>query len=432
MCSQFWKQFFEASANVSLSGYEELANGNETTVLNSNEESTTAHDQTTPARTPHPQGAGRSHDITIEDESSTFNARAQDQGRQRTTNDSVLTDTGDDLSGSTPRPPATKSIPTRPQFANLDSPYEQLRRRELGKAAAEANKTPAFGSGPGGDAMEDDDSELIFQQHTARLPDMSMTPHRAQNTPFGDQQRGGGTANKDPILHRMPDRNYRVGATPHKGQQASGVSPIKWKVTEKKQHPLLDHKGKGKAKDDNRPLWQDSFMSSPEMEVPQLRSAAFMSPIKSAYRGNTRAAAAAYAARSAPRTPGLSVQTPMAGRKTKDVYSTQPSANANASAANATNAGKTPIPKGTIEAKKRYLEEIDWESDSEQDPFGGMSPPKTIQFALPPSKLLQTPAREASKKIVENLLLTAGEMPESSEFSPSVVKMNPDLMDETF
>ncbi|EAA32681.2 hypothetical protein GE21DRAFT_6645 [Neurospora crassa] len=423
--TKFWKQFFEASANVSLSGYEELANGNETTVLNSNEESTSAHDQTTPAGTPHPQSAGRSHDITIDDESSaTFNAQGQNQVRQRTTNDSVLTDTGDDLSGSTPRPPATKSIPSRPQFANLDSPYEQLRRREL-KAAAEASKTPGFGSGSGGDTMEDDDSELIFQQHTARLPDMSMTPHRAQNTPFGEQQQQrGGTANKDPILHRMPDRNYRVGATPHKGHQASGVSPIKWKVTEKKP-PLIDPKGKGKAREE-KPLWQDSFMSSPEMEVPQLRSAAFMSPIRSAYRGNTRAAAAAYAARSAPRTPGVSVQTPLAGRKTKDVFS--------ANAANAhTNAGKTPIPKGTVEAKKRYLEEIDWESDSEQDPFGGMSPPKTIQFALPPSKLLQTPAREASKKIVENLLLTAGEMPEGeSEFSPSVVKMNPDLMDETF
>ncbi|EGZ74054.1 hypothetical protein NEUTE2DRAFT_149914 [Neurospora tetrasperma FGSC 2509] len=410
LASQFWKQFFEASANVSLSGYEELANSNETTVLNSNEESTSAHDQTTPAGTPHPQSAGRSHDITIDDESSaTFNAQGQNQGRQRTTNDSVLTDTGDDLSGSTPRPPATKSIPSRPQFANLDSPYEQLRRREL-KAAAEANKTPGFGSGSGGDTMEDDDSELIFQQHTARLPDMSMTPHRAQNTPFGEQQQQrGGTANKDP--HPPPHARQELPRRSNATQRPPGERRI-------------PNQMESKAREE-KPLWQDSFMSSPEMEVPQLRSAAFMSPIRSAYRGNTRAAAAAYAARSAPRTPGVSVQTPLAGRKTKDVFS----ANANAH----TNAGKTPIPKGTVEAKKRYLEEIDWESDSEQDPFGGMSPPKTIQFALPPSKLLQTPAREASKKIVENLLLTAGEMPEGeSEFSPSVVKMNPDLMDETF
>ncbi len=97
-------------------------------------------------------------------------------------------------------------------------------------------------------------------------------------------------------------------------------------------------------------------------------------------------------------------------------------------------------------------EEITWESDSEDGGFGGMSPPKTIQFALPPSKLLQTPgrlarvssdvsyceltlvsAREASKRIVDDILLTAGaELDESSEYSPTVVKMNADILDDTF
>ena len=37
-----------------------------------------------------------------------------------------------------------------------------------------------------------------------------------------------------------------------------------------------------------------------------------------------------------------------------------------------------------------------------------MSPPKTLQFHVPQSRLLQTPAREASRRIVEDLLLTAG------------------------
>jgi DASH complex subunit ASK1 len=37
-----------------------------------------------------------------------------------------------------------------------------------------------------------------------------------------------------------------------------------------------------------------------------------------------------------------------------------------------------------------------------------MSPPKTMQFYVPQSRLMQTPAREASKRIVEDLLLTAG------------------------
>jgi len=99
-------------------------------------------------------------------------------------------------------------------------------------------------------------------------------------------------------------------------------------------------------------------MSSPEMAVPQLRSAAFMSPMRAAYRS-----------KGGPRTPGVSVQTPMAGggKKTRDVYST----------------GKE---------EGRYADDYTWESDSEEGGgFGGMSPPKTIQFALPPQKLLQTP-----------------------------------------
>lgn len=38
----------------------------------------------------------------------------------------------------------------------------------------------------------------------------------------------------------------------------------------------------------------------------------------------------------------------------------------------------------------------------------GYSPPKTMQFSLPPSKLLATPAREASRRIVHDILQTAG------------------------
>ena len=82
-----------------------------------------------------------------------------------------------------------------------------------------------------------------------------------------------------------------------------------------------------------------------------------MSPVRAAYKGKAAAAG--------PRTPGVSVQTPAAGRKTKDVFSSK---------------------RG---ASSKYDDDITWESDD--DEFGGMSPPKTIQFALPPSKLLQTP-----------------------------------------
>ncbi|KAK5653851.1 hypothetical protein OQA88_7775 [Cercophora sp. LCS_1] len=382
--SKFWKQFFEASANVSLSGYEELANvDDETTALtNSEEGESTAianHDETTDAyntprrhaRTGSGAGGGDGTTVLIDDEESSI-------FHQHTTADrhagemSVLSDRDGDLSGSTPRPPTTRSLPLRP--AGLDSPYEALMKRELGK-----------------DAVEEEDTELLFQQHTARLPDMSMTPGVGRGRDDDDLLLSG--KNKDPLLHRMLDKNYRVMATPLKG--ATDVSPIKWKVT--------STEDKGKTREEKRPVWEDSPMSSPEMAVPQLRSAAFMSPMRAAYKGKI-------AAVGAPRTPGVSVQTPGVGKgKTKDVYG---SAN-----------------QGT---SSRYADEITWESDSE-DGFAGMSPPKTIQFALPPSKLLQTPAREASRKIVDNILLTAGaELEGSSEYSPTMVKMNPDILDDTF
>lgn len=107
-------------------------------------------------------------------------------------------------------------------------------------------------------------------------------------------------------------------------------------------------------------------MSSPEMAVPTLRSEAFMSPFKSNARQRLAAAT------QGPRTPGVSVQTPGTARKTRDVFASEASAKA----------------KG----KQKY--EIDWESDEDdgdEDLYAGMSPPKTIQFALAPSKLLQTP-----------------------------------------
>jgi DASH complex subunit ASK1 len=108
----------------------------------------------------------------------------------------------------------------------------------------------------------------------------------------------------------------------------------------------------------NKPSWRDSTspMSSPPAAAPQLHAEIFSSPIRQQY------------SRPAPRTPGISVQTPAKAK------------------------AKEPAVKL---AKK---DEISWESDSDEDAEGvyrelGMSPPKTIQFSLPQSRLLQTPGR---------------------------------------
>lgn len=203
---------------------------------------------------------------------------------------------------------------------------------------------------------EDEEESQLLAERTARLPDMSMTPGgqppEDDNDIFSTVKK-----NKDPLLHRVLDKNYRIQATPMKGY--GGMSPPKWRVTEQK----------GKEKENERvgvPAWQDSPMSSPEMEAPKLRSEAFMSPFKTGYKAKMAAAG--------PRTPGISVQTPAGGKKTRDIF-------AEASAAKSL-------------GKKK--DEITWGSDSDdefEDLYGGMSPPKTIQFALPASKLLQTPGK---------------------------------------
>jgi DASH complex subunit ASK1 len=286
---QFWKQFFEASANVSLSGVEERDDeeGDET-YTQSHDHASTYETSTTADETMRADGEEQSYDQT---------------------NDSLLDN--QDVSGSTPRPPRLKS---GANFAGYPSPYEQLKNEMKGRSVDE-DEGHNLPTTPGS---------------KSRLPDMSMTPKTM--SPFepttrlpSTQKRTGG----DVLLHRVLDKNYRIQATPHK-------TP--------------------KAKASWRDL--DSPMSSPPVAAPELRAEIFSSPVRLAYNQHH-----------APRTPGVSVQTPAKGR----------------------------VKDATVSKKKKKdKDEITWESDSDEDPEGvyaelGMSPPKTIQFSMPQSKLMQTP-----------------------------------------
>ncbi|CAK7230403.1 hypothetical protein SEUCBS140593_007577 [Sporothrix eucalyptigena] len=440
--SKFWKQFFEAAANVSLSGYEELANDEGSTGV---EETTTdTHEETSADYTARPR------DDEEGDQTVTYHD---------TRDESLLTDGDGDLSGSTPRPPATKSL--RPQFAELDSPYENLRRemnrgnagqrsRSGSRSQSHSRSRPpgiaaAGGGGDGaaadvgdestmmrfdddeGDIRDDSsaaDSELLAQR-TARLPNMSMTPRQSldeRNRRALEDEQANARRQKDPLMHRVLGKDYRIQATPHK-TAARGISPMRLKVTDRE--PTNVRNLVTKEEKVKRPAWQESSpLSSPEIAVPKLRSAAFMSPMRAAYRNKLTAAV------SGPRTPGVSVQTPARNKPREITFDDIES----------TETGQKPAAGLVRESaaagkKKRDPDEIMWDSSDEDgdDLYGGISPPKTINFALPPSKLLQTPAREASKRIVEDILLTAGEnLDRSSEYSPTMVKMNADILDETF
>lgn len=232
------------------------------------------------------------------------------------------------ISGSTPRAPRPKSsLDSEPRFADYPSPYEALKDELKGSARNRArdNETRAEPTTPG---------------TQSRIPDMSMTPN---SSPFDPTTYLQATAQHrpgaDPLLHRVLDKNYRIQATPHAARKEN-KTPAKAKT------PLY------------KPSWRDegSPMSSPPEAAPELHAEIFSSPIRQQYN------------RAAPRTPGISVQTPAKG-KASDF---------------------------TSDISKK--DEISWESDSDEDAEGvyrglGMSPPKTIQFSLPQSRLLQTPGR---------------------------------------
>ena len=341
---------------MSLSGYEELANDDDTTTT-----TTTTADESTALR----DDLTADHSVAQEQGVDTSTTRNADQSSAFQGEESLLDDA--ELSGSTPRPPATKTI--KADFANLESPYETM-KREMKKE--EEGYTTVLDEDDNDDEEDDgeegEDSTVLFAQRTARLPDMSMTPMHARQM---SARRQSPQKHKDPLLHRVLDKTYRLQSTPHRPQYR--VSPLK--------------RDTGATEKDGRgvPSWpEDSPASSPEMAIPTLRSEAFMSPYKSNARQRLAAATNTTTGRQpGPRTPGVSVQTPNTAKKSRDAF-----ADAAGTAAYAGNSSRA--------TGKQPKYEIDWESDEDDndaDLYAGMSPPKTIQFALPPSKLLQTPGR---------------------------------------
>ncbi|KAJ2902586.1 DASH complex subunit ask1 [Zalerion maritima] len=401
--SKFWKQFFESSANCSLSNYEEAASNPDDTTEQPDESSMPMEESTE---------VDRLEDDTAE----------TPRPKHHVGDDSMMS--RDEVSGSTPRPPATKTIHTNSQFANLGSPYEDLRQELKVESTAQAEEFEVdYTLGSEMDDRKDEtevlsdsdaDESALLAAHTRRLPDMSMTP-RAPATTLKLQPSTVKGGDKNPLLHRVLDKNYRIQATPMKGR----YSPI-----------MGGRRKREYQRDEPKDTW-DSPMSSPEIAAPQLRSAAFMSPIKAARLAGM---SGPLMSKAGPRTPGVSVQTPMT-QKRRDVF-----ASARKVGGDDTKTMELGRPigggvrdKGKSNKKGNKTEEIAWSSDEDDELYGGFSPPKTLHFAMSQSKLMQTPAREASKRIVEDILLTAGaEQSESSEFSPSLVKMNKDILDDSF
>ena len=372
--SKFWKQFFEASANVSLSGYEEGA-------LDDQDATNTELDTTATAlETPETERrtvAG--HQSEEEDEDSyTIESPTQMTGVHSTPK----------LPPSTGKGRASQHKPSyeKPPNSSYRSPSPRKYTGRNALAASQSSEEPSTPNAP-----------------ATRTRDLFSSPFETESAarPSAYEQ------NPDAVLHRnVLDKNYRIQATPHSQRKQQSYYNKPAATTP------------GTATRTQRQPWDDSPGSSPEISAPQLRSDLFSPAPKPRPQEQHQQK---YIPQ--PLTPGISVLTPA-----------KPSNN---QPARMTSTGR-PL-SSPPSARNRASRLFAAESSDEDDSFV-MSPPKTMQFHVPQSRLLQTPAREASRKIVDDLLLTAGadatdeiegEDNYFEEPSPSVVRKSWDE-DDTF
>ncbi|PGH11519.1 hypothetical protein AJ80_07085 [Polytolypa hystricis UAMH7299] len=368
--SKFWKQFFESSANVSLSGYEAQPPSE------GGQEGTTRTEESTIAT----ETAG-------EEESGSF---ATPSSEHIDVHDHRHDDGELDLSSlvispshSTPRP--TKYTQQRADDDDITSssidypsPYETL-HQDFSSIDTPSQMRSMAPSTP---------NQSIRRRpgNTTTTPSWSpasrMKPSTAKKT--------GKPA--DPVLHRVLDKTYRVQATPlgaggsrrdyFHTRAAAAVTP--------------------KSTKSKRPYF-DSPLSSPELEPPKLHSEIFSSPLKREGYDDSTLSTAGPATASRPHIPGVSVLTP----------------------------AKLRAPTRTA----GLWDDSDDDLDDDPSAFFGHSPPKTMQFHVPQSKLLKTPAKEASKRIVSDLLHRAGggdDFTSDFDYSPSLVQRAEGLDDDTF
>ncbi|KAJ5574929.1 hypothetical protein N7450_008828 [Penicillium hetheringtonii] len=372
--SKFWKQFFEASANVSLSGYEERPNEDETV-----QEPTATEEEI-------------SADIT---QTSSMEEPDQSYATPSSRHPDASHAERDDIdinelsisSHSTPRAPAhqeeddftTSSI-------DQSSSYENLKREiDQDQAPFDMPGSSTLPSTPGRQPFFPPDAGSVTPMSSPFVPPASSARYQSASRDDRYQKPS------DPVLHQVLDKTYRVQATPiGKGYRNTGGAAnarSKFTVTPKAEASS------------SRNAYNDSPMSSPEPEAPQLNSELFDSPLKgvNATPGtNRKRRTSSNRLRGTPQ-PGTSVLTP---------------------------------------AKKYGSHTPVWDSDDDLDDEDfGPSPPKTMQFHIPQSRLMKTPAKEASKRIVTDLLATAGAddiTDDIDDHSPGIIRRSGPMEDDTF
>ena len=370
--AQFWKKFFESSANVSLSTYEEdqlldhTATNTTASELSHLEETGTNYSGTE-TETP-------SRDILGHREDDDATAMTIEAGTFL--GDETIT--GTEISPSlnaTPRPLSTKKARTGQRIPL--SPLSALRR----EMDSEDSSSPLQPPPPG-----------LQRHHAAHPPSTPLSHSRLPRRKSG----------QDPLLHRLLDKSYRVQATP--------LGNISRRMLPSQRTPQHYHHQQQQQQQQQHPGSSPpplaSTDSSPFSPPPQLNPALFSSPLRQPHLPSSRK----------PHPPLSPFRTPLASsKKVQQKY---------ASAKRQLFSAQKPLPGGASarafgasEPRLAPEDDITWSDDDDDDDDDAMaafrtrgagSQPETMQFHIPRSQVLRTPAREASRRIVDELLEGAG------------------------
>ena len=262
-------------------------------------------------------------------------------------------------SHSTPRAPPPQEKPGEADataasaYSPSTSPYETLKKQvDESESPFDMDESTNLPTTP-----QPGKSKPSFRQYRGATPGSpSSSPFVPPVSHEKKPKAGYGHSSKpsDPVMHRMPDKTYRVQATPLKGHR----------ITPKTNTPARKY-----------PL-DDSPLSSPEPEAPKLHEEIFSSPIK-----------------------GL--ETPGTGRKRRLIHSGTPG---RAGGTPGLGGLRTPQPGTSILTPAKGKAQL-WDSDDDDELLGGgggggadftddgFSPPKTMQFHIPQSRLMKTPGK---------------------------------------
>lgn len=250
---------------------------------------------------------------------------------------------------TTPRAKKTTRGQQNATFANYPSPYEALKQEYQPSAGPdESPSAPATPGAAPAPSMSSKQRQMIKPSQLPTATNTTTTHRRA--------------AKDDVLLHRVLDKTYRIQATPHKTPLAQ-VFPRRAGAA---------GAAAGARYPPDEINYSSSPMSSPEMPLPPQLNPELFSP---STRRSIKYGAGAGSA--PPRTPRAAAQPGQSILHTATKNKTR------------TTPGRQHQKWSSDDDNNNNGDDDD--DDDEDEEWKLMSPPKTIQFAIPPNQLLQTP-----------------------------------------